>query len=63
MGEFSGKIYAALDKSVYLLSAVPLKEQVREGNPALVWPLQCIHVLHRQTSLVPRLSPARNVDA
>lgn len=32
MGEFAGKLYAALDKSVYLLSAVPLKDQVREAN-------------------------------
>ena len=28
LGEFQGKLYAALDKSVYLLSSVPLKEQV-----------------------------------
>ena len=28
MVELAGKIYVAMDKSVYLLSAVPLKDQV-----------------------------------
>lgn len=54
MGDFSGKLYAALDKSVYLLSAVPLKEQVREGNSSTCI-ATAMHITYRTDLLVIKL--------